>query len=88
MVDMRLLSNPADGLARALGEKLRRGTGAGKNMVNLSCMAVSCAVGLLVDGTVHQVGAGTLIYMIAVGRILALFNSRFKDRLEGLTGLR
>ena len=88
MVDMRLLSNPADGLARALGEKLRRGTGAGKNIVDLSCVAVSCAVGLLADGTVHQVGAGTLISMITVGRILALFNSCFKNRLEGFAGLR
>lgn len=63
---------------------LERDAGAGKNMVNLSCVAVSCAVGLLVDRTVHQVGAGMLIYMIAVGWILALFNSRFKERLTGL----
>ena len=57
-------------------------------MVDLSYVVVSCAAGLLADGTVHQVGAGTLISIIAVGRILALFNSRFKDRPEGLASLR
>lgn len=87
MVDMRLISNPADGFAKVLGEKVKRGTGAGKNILDLGCVAVSCIISLMADKTIHGIGAGTLISMIMVGRVLALFNRCFKKKLEGLSGL-
>lgn len=87
MVNTRLISNPADGLAATLGEKINRGAGTGKNILDLSCVAISCATGLLTGGTVYGVGAGTLISMLMVGRVLALFNRCFQEKIKRLSGL-
>lgn len=46
-VGMKLLPNPADGLANVLGIKLKKGFGFGKNLFDFSCLFLSICIGLL-----------------------------------------
>lgn len=85
---MRLVNNPADGFARALGERTGRGTGAGKNLLDLCCVGLALLVQLVTGRSVGAIGVGTLVSAVATGRLLALFNRLFRRRMETLTGLR
>ena len=74
IVDMHLIPNPADGLAQTIGLVLRRGMGLGKNVLDCSCVAISVIIGLVARGRLIGIGVGTIIAMIMVGRVVALFN--------------
>ena len=86
-VNMKLVPNPADGLAQAVGDLLNKGLGFGKNTIDLFSVATTCAIGLLFTGNVVAIGLGTLIAMIGVGRCIALFNFVFKKKMDEVSGL-
>lgn len=88
MVNMKLIPNPADGLAHAIGELSNKGLGFGKNAVDLFSVVVTCAIGLLFSGHIFAIGVGTLIAMIGVGRGIAVFNFVFKNKMDELSGLK
>ena len=87
MVDMRLVLSPADGLADTIGKCSGRGVGVGKNIVDLSCVVVTCTVSYLFSGRITAIGLGTLIAMICVGRLAALFQLLFCKLLLRRAGL-
>lgn len=87
MVNMKLIPNPADGLAQAIGELSNKGLGFGKNAVDLCSVVITCAIGLLFSGHIFAIEVGTLIAMIGVGRCIALFNFIFKEKMDELSGL-
>lgn len=86
-VNMKLVPNPADGLAQAVGDLLNKGLGFGKNAVDLCSVVITCSIGLLFSGHIFAIGIGTLIAMIGVGRCIALFNFIFKNKMDKLSGL-
>ena len=86
-VNMKLVPNPADGLAQAVGDLLNKGLGFGKNTIDLFSVATTCGIGLLFTGNVVAIGIGTLIAMIGVGRCIALFNFVFKKKMDEVSGL-
>ena len=86
-VNMKLVPNPADGLAQAVGDLLNKGLGFGKNTIDLFSVATTCGIGLLFTGNVVAIGLGTLIAMIGVGRCIALFNFVFKKKMDEVSGL-
>ena len=50
-VNMKLVPNPADGLAQAVGDLLNKGLGFGKNTIDLFSVATTCVIGLLFAGS-------------------------------------
>ena len=86
IVDMHLIPNPADGLAQTIGLVLRRGMGLGKNVLDCSCVAISVIIGLVARGRLIGIGVGTIIAMIMVGRVVALFNRFCEGWLCRLAG--
>lgn len=86
IVDMRLIPNPADGLAQTIGLVFGRGMGFGKNVLDCSCVGISVLIGILARGRLIGIGIGTIVAMIAVGRVVALFNHFFEKGLRGLAG--
>lgn len=87
MVNMHFVPNPADGLAQAIGLKINRDMGFGKNMVDCFSVASSLVIGLVAVGQPLAFGLGTIGAMIGVGRCIALFNKFFKDKMCKLAGL-
>ncbi len=71
-----IVPNPADGLAHAVGKKLRRNVGLGKNLIDLVSIAVSLALGLIFAGRVLGIGPGTVCAMLLTGRVMALVHPR------------
>lgn len=87
IVNMHLLPNPADGLAQTIGMVTKRGMGLGKNILDCSCVAISVIIGLVARGQLIGIGVGTIIAMIAVGRVIAVFNHACKAKMCEWTGL-
>ena len=84
---MRLVPNPADGLAQAIGDILGKNLGFGKNLLDFFSVAFSLTIGFLVTGGLAAIGIGTVIAMVGVGRFVALYNYFFRSKLEGLAGV-
>lgn len=87
MVNMKLIANPADGFANTVGEILGKGMGFGKNVVDLSCVAITAVLTLAASGHLIGIGVGTLISMIGVGRAIAVFNSLCKEKITSMAGV-
>jgi uncharacterized membrane protein YczE len=71
-VGMHTIPNPADGLASIIGMKLGRNFGFGKNVLDLSCIGVALAIGLIFEHSLLGISVGTVIAMIFTGRVIAL----------------
>lgn len=84
-VDMDLIANPGDGFVQAVAICIKKDLGTAKNIVDLISVAISLTIGFLTRGKLLGVGLGTVIAMIFVGRVIALFNYLFKKKLSELT---
>ena len=87
MVDMRLIANPADALAQTVGEVTKRGMGFGKNLIDFTAVGITVLIGLLAAGRLVGVGIGTVLSMILIGRVVAIFNHFCKKRITQQAGL-
>ena len=81
-VDMNLIANPGDGFVQAVSMRIGKDLGTAKNLVDISCVIVSTLIGFAAAGRLVGVGLGTLIAMIGVGRVIALFNHLFQEKLK------
>ena len=82
IVDMHLIPNPADGLARVLGEKCGKNMGFGKNLFDFSAIVISIVIGMIGAGHIVGIGIGTVVAMICTGRVIAVFNHFLKKKIE------
>lgn len=87
MVNMHFIPNPADGLAQAIGTKIHKDMGLGKNIVDCFSVVSSLIIALVAVGSPLAFGIGTIGAMIGVGRCIALFNLLFKDKMCNLAGM-
>ena len=86
-VNMDYVPNPADGLARSVGNALKKDMGFGKNTVDAISILLTCTVVLLLAGKIYGVGIGTVVAVILTGRVVKVFNMLFKDKMLKLAGL-
>lgn len=75
VVGMKIVPNPADGLANIIGAKLGHGFGFGKNIIDFISITVSIIIGLVAKGSIIGIGIGTVITMIMTGRVIALLQN-------------
>lgn len=80
MVGMKLVPNPADGLANVIGVKLGKGFGFGKNLFDFTSLAISICIGMAFTGGIVGVGLGTVCSMLFTGRVIALVQTHV-DRI-------
>ena len=87
MVNMELVPNPPDGLTQAISIAIKKDMGFAKNVLDLGCVAVALAVDLLFSKALVSVGIGTILSMIFIGRVVAVFGHRFKEPMRKLAGI-
>ena len=85
-VGMRLIPNPADGLASVIGQKIHRDLGMGKNLLDAICIVIAISIGLIFRGRLLGIGAGTVLAVLLIGRVVALcspFVARVYEKIQG-----
>ena len=80
-LDMRLIANPGDGLVQAVSDRTGTDLGLSKNIVDITCVTLTCILSMTVSHRILGVGIGTLIAMIGIGRVIAFVNKLFGERL-------
>lgn len=86
-LNMRLVPNPGDGIVQTVADLVGRPVGFTKNCFDLANVCLTICIGLVFTGGIVGVGLGTIIAVIGVGRIIAIFNRLFMDRLLTAAGL-
>ena len=84
---MRLVPNPGDGIVQAIADCFQKSVGFTKNCFDLFCIAVTVVIGFLFSGHIVGIGLGTLLAMLGVGRVIALFHRLTYKKIVNLAGL-
>lgn len=87
MIPMRLIPNPADGFTDAVRIVTKKDLGFAKNLVDAACVLVGILLDLVLHGTIISIGIGTLIAMVLSGRVIAVFNRIFLQKMLRLSSL-
>lgn len=86
-LNTHLFPNPADGIVWVLSDCLGKNMGFAKNCLDISCVAITVTISLLMTGKIIGIGFGTVCTMFCIGRVMAVFNHYFKTRIASMTGL-
>jgi uncharacterized membrane protein YczE len=86
-LDMRIIPNPGDGIVQAIADCIRKTVGFTKNCFDLFNICISISVGLIFAHRLIGIGVGTVLSVIGVGRVIALFNHLFMVKLTKLAGM-
>lgn len=81
---MRIVPNPGDGLVQGISDFFGLKTGLSKNIVDISCVILTLILSLLILHRVVGVGIGTLVAMLGIGRVVALFEMCCGDYLKNI----
>lgn len=73
-LDMRIIANPADGIVQVISDASGLKLGLTKNIVDISCVALTAAVSLILVHRIIGIHIGTLLAMLGTGRVIAVFN--------------
>lgn len=86
-LNMRVVPNPGDGIVQALADVARKNVGLMKNMFDISCVGTTIFMCMFWKGEILGIGIGTILAMLGVGRVIAVFNYFFKERMNELAGV-
>lgn len=86
-VDTQLIPNAADGLVGAISQRTGKEMGFVKNLVDLCAVLLTAAIGLVLIHRVICVGLGTLLTVLGVGRVIAVFNHFCLNTIRTQSGL-
>lgn len=73
-LNAHLIPNPGDGIVQAIADVTGWKTGFTKNCVDITCVTTTCILSYFLIGGIVGVGIGTVLAMIGVGRVIAVFN--------------
>ena len=88
MILTKVTIGPPDGLVVTIAWKTNRSNGLVKNITDIFCVIFACCVDLYAHGKLVSIGFGTLMCMIFVGRIIAVFELLCKDKILLISGLK
>jgi uncharacterized membrane protein YczE len=83
-LNMRIVPNPGDGIVQTIADAVKKDNGFVKNCVDITCVIITCATGLIFARKIIGIGIGTLMAMIGVGRVIAVFNKLTRKQTEAL----
>lgn len=86
-LNMRIIPNPGDGIVQAIADFVGKPVGFTKNCFDLFNICITISVGLIFAHKLIGVGLGTVIAVLGVGRVIALFNHLFMQKMAEAAGV-
>lgn len=88
MVNMDIVANPPDNLAKTISDVSGKNLGLVKNIMDTISVSIAFGVDVLAGGGIFtSVGIGTVVSMIFIGRTVAVCEHFFKKQLLRAAGL-
>lgn len=78
-LSMQFVPNSGDGIVQALAGKFNKSVGLTKNMFDCLSVCITLCISLTFAHTILGIGIGTLIAVLGVGRVIALFHHIFES---------
>ena len=86
-LNMRIILNPGDGIVQAIADCIHKPVGFTKNCFDLCNICITISVSLIFAHHLIGIGLGTVLAVLGVGRVIALFNHLFKDKMNLAAGV-
>lgn len=86
-LSMRIVPNPGDGIVQTLADCVHRSVGFTKNCFDLCNITFTLVLSLLLAGHPVGIGLGTVLAMVGVGRVIALFQHLAGKKIAQLSGM-
>lgn len=86
-LNMRLIPNPGDGVVQAIADRIGKSIGFTKNCTDLFCVLTTLCICLIFSDRIVGIGLGTIVAMVGLGRIIAIFNHFTLQKTLALAGL-
>ena len=86
-LNMRVIPNPGDGIVQAIADCAGKGVGFTKNCFDVLNISITITAGLVFAGRLVGVGLGTVLAVIGVGRVIAVFNHLCMEKMDKLAGI-
>jgi len=86
-VNMNLAPVPSDAIVHAISMASCKSLGTTKNVVDAVCISLSAAIDLIGSGRISSVGLTTVLCMVLLGRVIAVFEYFCKERVRRVAGL-
>ena len=86
-LNMRVIPNPGDGIVQAIADFVRKPVGITKNCFDLFDVCLTSLICVASGHKVIGIGLGTVLAVLGVGRVIALFNHLFMKKMDALAGL-
>lgn len=83
-LSMQIVPNPGDGIVQALAERFDKSVGITKNLFDCLNLSITLCISLFIAHQIVGVRIGTVIAVVGVGRVIALFNHIFESKIEYL----
>ena len=80
-LSMQFVPNPSDGIVQALAGKFNKSVGFTKNMFDCLSVCITLCISLTFAHTILGIEIGTLIAVLGVGRVIALFHHVFESQI-------
>ena len=80
-LSMQFVPNPGDGIVQALAGRFNKSVGLTKNMFDCLSVCITLCIGLIFAHTILGIGIGTVIAVLGVGRVIALFHHMFESQI-------
>lgn len=86
LVTMDVVLNPADGIVKAISQKIDKEFGKTKLFFDCGMITLTCIITYLFSRTIIGIGIGTIVSAIMIGQIIVFYNHRFTNYLNNLVG--
>lgn len=86
-LSMRIVPNPGDGIVQTIADCIHKNVGFTKNCFDLLNITITITLGLLLADHLVGVGIGTVLAVIGVGRVIALFQHFAGKKMAALSGI-
>lgn len=77
-LSMQLVPNPGDGIVQSLAEGFNKSVGLTKNLFDCFNLCITLCISIFIAHQIVGVGIGTVIAVLGVGRVIALFHHIFE----------
>ena len=86
-LNMRIIPNPGDGIVQAIADFIHKPVGFTKNCFDLCNICITISVGMIFAHRLIGIGVGTVVAVLGVGRVIALFNHLFMKKMTDAAGV-
>ena len=83
-LSMQIVPNPGDGIVQALAERFNKSVGLTKNLFDGFNLCITLCISVFIAYQIVGIGIGTVVAVLGVGRVIALFHHIFEEKIEYL----